>query len=215
MCLLKFEPSISGSYHALIKYKMLLRARKSKSIMNAWTNHWSPGRQIYRWSPRSCKERQGKPPSTNSNRGVPQDRRWRTSSARPCENLSIQVARESLYYRVAVAVAGPCTFWDNNSVNVRWLIAFVFEIMSRLCDKAAHFFVTICTVRENSRINVKKIIMLTVSNVRGNWKIVRTILYWFCQIKKKKKKEFPLFIEKLFRNFALLSMILCAPWRYF
>lgn len=93
--------------------------------MSAWTNHWSPGRQIYRWSPRSCKERQGKPPSTNSNRGVPQDRRWRTNSARPCENPLIQVARENLYYRVVVAVAAPCISWNNHSPNVYWLIAFI------------------------------------------------------------------------------------------
>lgn len=106
------------------------------------TNRWSPGRQTYRWSPRSCKERQGKPPSTNSNRDVPQDRRWRTSSARPCGNPSILVARESPYYHVAAVAAAPCTSWDSNSTNARWLIAGVsgrgcatWPIIFRYCSR--------------------------------------------------------------------------------
>lgn len=67
---------------------------------------------------------------------------------RPCENLSIQVAQESLYYRVAVAVAAPCISWDNNSANVHWLIAFATKRSMRVYP----FFVIIrivCKIRIN------------------------------------------------------------------
>lgn len=148
--------------------------------MSAWTNHWSPGRQIYRWSPRSCKERQGKPPSTNSNRGVPQDRRWRTNSAHPCENPLIHVAQENLYYRVVVAVAAPCISWGNNSANAHWLIIFVSE---RDCAiRLSIFFVTICTVRENSRINVNYYDTLKASNAHDSWKRSAFYIYNFIYI---------------------------------
>lgn len=69
------------------------------------TYHWSPGRRTYRWWPRSCRERQETRPWTSNNTVVLQDRRQRTSLVLPYGTLGFQVARENLYFLVAVAAA--------------------------------------------------------------------------------------------------------------
>lgn len=174
--------------------------------MSAWTNHWSPGRQIYRWSPRSCKERQGKPPLTNSSRGVPQDRRWRTNLAHPCENSSIQVAQESLYYRVAVAVAARCISWDNNSANVRWWIAFVIE------RDYVHLsiFSLLLALYAKIRVSMWIITMLKISNIRGNWKkSIQFCIYCGFGFAKLKKKKISIVYTKTISQFCIALMILC------
>lgn len=64
----------------LTKFIALLNPLKLSYYLQMFTHCWFPGRRTGRWSPRSCKGRQGRQPWTSSSKDDQLGRRRRTSS---------------------------------------------------------------------------------------------------------------------------------------